>query len=97
MVVCLCGPDRFKSEMLTALRAFTLLGHVVVMPGIFESSDGGFINQDTRKNLDELHLKKIDMADIVYIVNPKGFMNATMKREIEYAESLGKQIRYLDS
>lgn len=97
MVICLCGPERFKSEFMSAFRAFTLAGHVVVMPALFDSANGGFITPETRKNLDELHLKKIQMADIVYVINPKGHLTNTTRREIEYAESLGKEIRYLES
>lgn len=97
IVVCLCGPEKFQSDMLSAFRAFTLAGHIVVMPGMFTNANGGFINDETRKKLNDLHLRKIEMADIVYIVNPRGQINATTQREIEYAESLGKQIRYLDS
>jgi hypothetical protein len=98
MVICLCGPERFKSEFMTAFRAFTLLGHVVVMPPMFDGTNGGgFINEETQKKLDELQLKKIQMSDIVYIVNPKGVTNPRTRSEIEYAKSLGKEIRYLES
>lgn len=83
---------------MTAFRAFTLLGHVVVMPPMLDGTNGGaFVSDDTQKKLDELQLKKIQMSDIVYIVNPKGVTNPRTRREIEYAESLGKEIRYLES
>lgn len=98
LVICLCGPERYKSEFMSAFRAFTLLGHVVVMPPMLDGTNGGaFVNEETQKKLDELHLKKIQMSDIVYIVNPKGVTNPRTRREIEYAESLGKEIRYLES
>jgi hypothetical protein len=97
MIVCLCGSTKFKSEFLTASRAFTLQGHVVVMPGVFGHADGGFVDGETKKKLDELHFRKIEMADIVYIINPRGYVGESTKREIEYAESLGKFIRYLES
>ncbi|WP_331276059.1 hypothetical protein [Streptomyces sp. Qhu-G9] len=44
--------------------------------------------------LDDLHLRKIDLADEVLIVNPGGYIGDSTAREIEYARSLGKPIRY---
>lgn len=83
---------------MTAFRAFTLLGHVVVMPPMIDGTNGGaFVNEETQKKLDELQLKKIQMSDIVYIVNPKGITNPRTRAEIEFAKSLGKEIRYLES
>lgn len=96
-VICLCGSTKFKSEFLSAARAFTLAGHVVIMPGVFGHADGGFLNAETKRKLDELHLKKIDMADIVYIINPNGYTGESTKREIEYAKSLNKEVRFLES
>src|SRR5690349_9487362 len=88
-VICLCGSTKFRSEFLSATRAFTIAGHVVVMPGVFGDSDGGFLDAETKRKLDELHLKKIDMADVVYVINPNGHIGEATKRHIEYAESLG--------
>lgn len=96
-VVCLCGSTKFKAEFLAASRAFTLQGHVVVMPGVFGHADGGFVDGETKRKLDELHFRKIEMADLVYVVNPRGYIGESTKREIEYAESLGKFIKYLDA
>lgn len=96
-VICLCGSTKFKSEFLSANRALTLAGHVVVMPGVFGHTDGGFLDGETKRKLDELHLKKIEMADIVYVINPNGYIGSSTRNEIEHAESLGKIIRYLES
>ena len=35
------------------------------------------------------------MADEVYIVDPAGYVGESTRREIAYAESLGKPVRYL--
>lgn len=97
MVICLCGSTRFKAEFLSALRAFTLQGHIVILPGVYGHADGGYLDKETKKKLDDLHFKKIDMSDIVYVINPNGYIGESTKREIEYAKSLGKMIRYLES
>lgn len=44
--------------------------------------------------MDELHLRKIDIADEVFIVNHKGYMGESTSKEIEYARSLGKTLRW---
>lgn len=97
VIVCLCGSTKFKSDFLSAQRGLTLAGQIVIMPGVFGHADGGFINGDTKKKLDELHLKKIDMSDMIMVINRDGYIGESTKREIEYAQSLGKQIRYLES
>ena len=97
VVVCLCGSTKFKNEFLAAQRGLTLAGQIVIMPGVFGHVDGGFLNAETKKKLDELHFKKIDMSDMVYVINVNGYIGESTKREIAYAESLGKQIRYLES
>ena len=45
--------------------------------------------------MDELHLRKIDLADRVLVVNVGGYIGDSTKREIEYATATGKPIAYL--
>ena len=42
-----------------------------------------------------VHFHKIRMADEVHIVDPGGYVGESTRREIAYAESLGKPVRYL--
>ncbi len=42
-----------------------------------------------------MHFQKIRMADEVYIVDPGGYVGDSTRREIAYATSLGKPVRYL--
>jgi hypothetical protein len=46
--------------------------------------------------LDELHLRKIDLADEALILNVGGYVGDSTAREIQYARLRGKQIRYLE-
>jgi hypothetical protein len=43
--------------------------------------------------LDTLHLRKIDLADEVLVVNPGAYIGDSTRREIAYARSLGKPVR----
>jgi len=46
--------------------------------------------------LDTLHLRKIDLADEVFVVNKDGYIGDSTRHEIEYAQSKGKPVRYLE-
>lgn len=95
-VICLCGASRFRSEFMAASKAFSLAGHIVVMPGVFDQPGSGFLNEETKRKLNDLQLKKIDMSDVVYVINPNGYISEATKREVEYAQSLNKIIRYYE-
>lgn len=43
-----------------------------------------------------LHLRKIDLADEVHVLNVNGYIGQTTREELAYAESRGKIIEYLE-
>ena len=45
--------------------------------------------------LDDMHLRKIDLADEIFVINPGGYIGQSTRREIEYALSTGKAVNYL--
>ena len=49
-----------------------------------------------KARLDELHLRKIDLADEVMVLNVGGYIGDSTRREIEYANAHGKPVRYLE-
>jgi hypothetical protein len=52
---------------------------------------------EIKRGLDELHLRKIDLADEILVLNVGGYIGDSTRREIEYAQSKGKRIRYLEA
>ena len=46
--------------------------------------------------LDELHLRKIDLADEVYVVNVDGYVGESTQLEIAYAIATKKPVRFKD-
>ena len=44
--------------------------------------------------MDELHLRKIDLADEVFIVNVNNYVGESTARELAYAIERKKKIRY---
>jgi hypothetical protein len=96
LVVCLCGSTRFRDELTEANRRETMAGRIVVAPGVFAHSGDPLTDEDKRR-LDELHLRKIDMADSVLVVNPGGYIGESTRLEIEYATRTGKPVGYTDN
>lgn len=90
-IVCICGSTRFRDEMADANRRLTLAGAIVVAPAVFQHR-GDVITEEQKEGLDALHLRKIDLADAVFVVDPGGYIGESTTREIAYAESKGKPI-----
>lgn len=76
--MCLCGSARFMAEIREANRDLTLAGVIVLAPCEAEVSP----TPEQKAVLDGLHLRKIDLADRVLVVNPGGYVGASTTREI---------------
>ncbi len=95
-IVCICGSTRFREEIAEAYARLTLGGEIVLSPALFQHSGDKFTGEQ-KERLGELHLRKIDLADWVYVVDPGGYIGESTSREIAYAESLGKPVVRLSS
>lgn len=91
-IVCLCGSARFVDELRAANRELTFAGVIVVAPGEAE----GLVTPEQKVTLDALHLRKIDLADRVVVVNPGGYLGESTSKEIAYAEATGKPVSFTD-
>lgn len=97
-VVTLCGSTRFKEEFLEAQKRLTLEGNIVISVGLFgHSGDAEIWAEGTKEMLDDMHKRKIDMADSIFVINVGGYIGESTRSEIEYAEKNGKEVRYLES
>lgn len=95
-IVCLCGSTKFKEEYETWNHNLTMKGCIVLSVGSFIHADKHFVTVDEKLALDDLHKRKIDLADTVYIINPKGYIGDSTRSEIEYAQKRNKDIQYLE-
>ena len=102
-IVCLCGSSRFVPEM--ACIAWALErdeGYIVLSlhllpadyPGV--QPDHQAEAEGVATKMDELHLRKIDLADEVLVVNIDGYIGESTRREITYATAQKKVVRYLE-
>jgi len=94
-VVTLCGSTRFKDEYLEVMKKLSLERKIVIPVGLWGHS-GDAITEEQKAMLDELHLRKIDLSDSIFVINVGGYIGESTKREIEYAKNNGKKIMYLE-
>jgi hypothetical protein len=81
--------------MRAANRDLTFAGVIVVAPGEADESVG-VVTPEQKTVLDDLHLRKIDLADRVLVVNPGGYVGDSTRREIAYALATGTPVSYTD-
>lgn len=96
-VITLCGSTKFKEEFLQVQKELTLQGNIVISVGFFEhSGDEEVLKEGTKEMFDDMHKRKIDMANEIFVINKGGYIGSSTKSEIEYAKSIGKRIKYLE-
>ena len=103
-IITLCGSTRFKDAFMEAQKRLTLEGNIVISVGLFghsgdsevwENMDEGTLTK-TKEMLDDMHKRKIDLADEIYVINVGGYIGSSTRSEIEYAQKTGKPVRYLE-
>ena len=96
-VVTLCGSTRFKDAFMEAQKRLTLDGYIVISVGLFgHAGDDEVWTEGTKEMLDDMHKRKIDMADEIFVVNVGGYIGESTRSEIDYATANGKPVRYLE-
>ncbi|MEU9663523.1 hypothetical protein [Streptomyces chartreusis] len=98
-IVVLCGSTRHWDALAEANLYETAAGRIVLAPGCNMKQAHPLWEDLARadrlkRQLAELHRRKIDLADEVLVVNPGGYIGDSTRSEIDYARSLGKPIRY---
>ena len=102
--ITLCGSTRFKTEFMEVQKRLTLEGNIVISVGLFghsgdnevwENMDEGTLTR-TKEMLDDMHKRKIDMADEIYVINVGGYIGSSTRSEIDYAKATSKPVIYLE-
>ena len=103
-IITLCGSTKFKEEFIKVQKELTLQGNIVLSVGLFghsgdsevwENMDEGTLTK-TKEMLDDMHKRKIDMSDEIFVINVDEYIGESTKSEIEYANKMGKKISYLE-
>jgi hypothetical protein len=95
VIICLCGPAKFTEEYKAALIRLAMAGHTVI--GTPDLS--GVLDPRSAVAMDAVraaHLRLIDLADSLYIINVGGYVGSDTRQEITYARMHRKTITYLE-
>lgn len=96
-IITLCGSTKFKDEFMEAQKRLTLEGNLVISVGLFgHSGDNEVWTEGTKEMLDDMHKRKIDLADEIFVINKGGYIGSSTRSEIEYAIKTGKKVNYLE-
>ena len=105
IVTTLCGSTRFFDAFALADMHLSLQGRIVISLGMFGHSDhprgARFLTSDgdestaEKQLIDQLHFRKIDLSDGIYVVNPGGYIGSSTQREIAYARETNKTIEFM--
>lgn len=100
-VVCLCGSTRFWRTFQQASLQETIAGRIVLSIGAASGTDDDHFGNLPREEydrikatLDELHLRKVEMADEILVLNVGGYIGESTARELAHARKLGKMVRF---
>ncbi len=93
-VVTICGSMKFMKEMIDISAELEIKYGYIVIQCVYCDKD---FSEEEIKLLGDIHFKKIDISDAIFVVNVSGYIGESVKNEIEYAKKLGKEIMYLEN
>lgn len=94
-VITLCGSTKFKDVFIEQQKRLTLEGYIVVSVGLFgHSGDNEVWSEGIKEMLDDMHKRKIDMADEIFVIDVNKYIGESTASEIKYADDNSKEIKY---
>lgn len=95
-IITLCGSAKFKDIFLKEQQRLTLDGNIVLLPVFFDEDNNITWTEERTRMLKEMHLKKIEMSNEIFVINKGGYIGDSTKNEIALALALGKKVEYLE-
>lgn len=92
-IVTICGSMKFVEQMKKVAVKLEIENKYIVIQCVYIDDK---LNEEEQNILSELHYKKIDISDAIYVVNVNGYTGSSTAKEIQYAKTLGKEIMYLE-
>ncbi len=93
-VVTIRGSMKFMKEMIDISAELEIKYGYIVIQCVYCDKD---FSDSEKKILGDIHYRKIEISDAIFVVNVSGYIGESVKKEIEYAKKLGKEIMYLES
>lgn len=99
MKITLCGSAKFEEDYKWWNRELSLRGNIVYSLAVYPSDAGekNWYTPDQKLMLDGVHLGKIQHSDAIVVLNIDGYIGDSTKKEIEYAQQLGKQVYWVET
>ena len=94
-VITLCGSTKYKEDFERVNRELTLAGNIVISVGCYGHS-GDVLTDEQKVLLDELHKRKIDLSDAIYVIDKDGYVGDSTHQEIMYANQHNKEIYFME-
>lgn len=93
-IVTICGSMKFKDKMMEVAKELEIKNKYIVIQCVYGN---GKFSEEEQKILADLHYKKIEISDAIYVINVDGYIGNSTSKEISYAKKLGKEIMYLEN
>ena len=94
-IVTICGSFKFKEEMLRLSAELEIKNNYVILQPVYGCNDATYTAEEM-EIMGNLHMKRIEISDAIYVVNVGGYIGSSTKKEIEYAISLNKEVYFLE-
>ena len=97
-IVCLCGSTKFLDKFDEYMLKFSLEGKIVLTLGTHKPIARQYADglEGKKPILDELHKRKIELADSIFVLNVGGYIGESTASEIQHAKLYGKKVTYLE-
>lgn len=102
-ITCLCGSTRFKQAFIDCNRLLTEAGHIILTVGFWTHDEHrAEPSPELKAKLDALHLRKVELADQVLVIDlpavsianyPQLWDNATYTEGVERLPYIGESTR----
>lgn len=101
-IITMCGSTKFADLMAAISWEFEKLGYIVlrvnfvpdwyVLKAGWKEKTHGAEQDGLKKELDELHCRKIDLCDIVFCCDANDYIGESTSNEISYAHKVKKPV-----
>ena len=94
-IITICSSLRFEDDIKYYTEKLTLEGNCVLSV-IYLTKDKSKYSKEEIYSLGIGHFKKIEISDAIFVINKNGYIGEAVRKEIEYARKLNKEIIYLE-
>lgn len=89
--ITICGSMKFENEMKKIAFGLETKHNMCVLQCVY-NEEKPELSENEIAALNSAHFKKIEFSDAIYVVNLNGYIGEQVKKEIDFAKSLGKEV-----